>query len=319
MSFAREVKKELLNIENQTCCSHAEFAGIIHSLAEVGITFGGMSITLKSPINSIIRHILPYMKHNHQIEGELSYRVENGLKQQKYYYLRYDKIDSSIVDFYHLLPLDSYQITDELFNNECCKSAFVRGCFIAKGSINDPKKSNYHLEIIFKKIETASLVLNILKDNDVYASIINKKNQYLLYIKKSEEISKFLAFVGATEAVFEFENSRILRDYYNNVNRTINCDIANGNRSMQYCNKQKEAIEFLEKHGIVQKLSNRLQDAISLRKEYPDSSLSELSELSSNVLGKEMSKSGISHCMREITKVYEYYLEKGSKNDKKDN
>ena len=77
---------------------------------------------------------------------------------------------------------------------------------------------------------------------------------------------------------------------------------------------KEEAIEFLEKHGIVQKLSSRLQDAINLRKEYPDSSLSELSELSSNVLGKEMSKSGISHCMREIMKVYEYYLEKGSKN-----
>lgn len=314
MSFAREVKKELLNIDNLPCCSHAQIAGIMHSLAEVGISLGGMNITLKSPINGIIRYVLPYMKHNYELEGELSYRTESGLKQQKYYYLKYEKIDSSIVEKYHLLPLDSYMLTDEIFDNECCKSAFVRGCFIAKGSINDPKKSNYHLEVMFKKIETASLVLNILKENDVYASIINKKNQYLLYIKKSEEISKFLAYVGATEGVFEFENSRILRDYYNNVNRTINCDIANGNRSMQYCQKQKEAIDFLEKHGLVQKLSSRLQDAISLRKEYPDSSLSELSELSSNVLGKEMSKSGISHCMREIMKVYEYYLEKGSKN-----
>ena len=134
-----------------------------------------------------------------------------------------------------------------------------------------------------------------------------------MYIKKSEEISKFLAYIEATEAVFEFENSRILRDYYNNVNRTINCDIANGNRSMQYCEKQKEAIDYLEKHDLVSKLSNRLQDAISLRKEYPDSSLSELSELSSNVLGKEMSKSGISHCMREIMKVYEFYISKGNK------
>ena len=319
MSFAREVKKELLSIDNLPCFYHAQVAGIMHSLAEVGITLGGMNVTIKSPINSIIRYILPYMKHNYQIEGELSYRTENGLKQQKYYYLKYLKISSDIVEIFHLLPLDSYMITDELFDNECCKSAFVRGCFIAKGSINDPKKSNYHLEIIFKKIETASLVLNILKQNDVYASIINRKNQYLLYIKKSEEISKFLAYVGATEGVFEFENSRILRDYYNNVNRTINCDIANGNRSMQYCQKQKEAIDFLEKHGLVQKLSSRLQDAINLRKEYPDSSLSELSELSSNVLGKEMSKSGISHCMREIMKVYEYYLERGSKNDKKDN
>lgn len=310
MSFAREVKKELLSINNLVCCSDAQIAGIMHSLAEVGISIGGMNVTLKSPINSVIRYVLPYMKHKYDLEGELSYRTESGLKQQKYYYLKYEKIDTSIVEKFHLLPFDCYDINDELFDNECCKSAFVRGCFIAKGSINDPKKSNYHLEIIFKKIETASLVLNILKENNIYASITNKKNQYLLYIKKSEEISKFLAYVEATEAVFEFENSRILRDYYNNVNRTINCDIANGNRSMQYCNKQKEAIEYLEKHGIIPKLSSRLQDAISLRKEYPDSSLAELSEFSSNVLGKEMSKSGISHCMREIMKVYEYYRNK---------
>ncbi len=313
MSFAREVKKELLNMNNLECCVHAQIAGIIHSLAEIGIALGGMNITFKSPINGIIRYILPYMKHHYQLEGELSYRTESGLKKQKYYYLKYEKVDTSIIEKYHLLPLDSYEITDALLENECCTSAFVRGCFIAKGSINDPKKSNYHLEIIFKKIETASLVLNILKDNAINASIINKKNQYLLYIKKAEEISRFLAYIEATEAVFEFENSRILRDYYNNVNRTINCDIANGNRSMQYCEKQKEAIDYLEKHDLVSKLSNRLQDAINLRKEYPDSSLSELSELSSNVLGKEMSKSGISHCMREIMKVYEFYISKGNK------
>ncbi|MBQ8293340.1 MAG: DNA-binding protein WhiA [Bacilli bacterium] len=310
MSFAREVKKELLGVDNLPCCAEAQIAGIFHSLAEVGISLKGMSITLKSPINSIIRHVIPFIKRKYGLEGELSYALENGLKKQKYYYLKYQGEINNLVSSYHLLPLDSFMVTDELFDNECCKNAFVRGCFIAKGSINDPKKSNYHLEIMFKKIETASLVLNILKENDVYASITNKKNQYLLYIKKSEEISKFLAYVGASEGVFEFENLRILRDYYNNVNRTINCDIANGNRSMQYCNRQKEAIEFLEKHNIVPKLSSRLQDAINLRKEYPDSSLAELSEFSSNVLGKEMSKSGISHCMREIMKVYEYYKKK---------
>ncbi len=310
MSFASEVKKELLSTNNLICCHNAQIAGILHSLADVGISQGGMSITLKTPINSTIRYIIPFIKRKYHLEGELSYTNQNGLRNQKYYYLRYQGDLNNLIAEYHLLPLDSFMITDELFDNECCRSAFVRGCFIAKGSINDPKKSNYHLEIIFKKIETAFLVLNILKDNDIMATLINKKNQYLLYIKKSEEISKFLAFVGATEAVFEFENSRILRDYYNNVNRTINCDIANGNRSMQYCNKQKEAIEYLEKHNIIPKLSNRLQDAINLRKEYPDSSLSELSEFASNVLGKEMSKSGISHCMREIMKIYEYYQKK---------
>ena len=310
MSFAREVKKELLGIDNLICCQNAEFAGILHLLAEVGISIGGLSISVKSPINGVIRYLLPIFKHKYGLDGELSYKLENGLKKQKYYYLKYSQISSDIVSEYHLLPLDSFMSTDELFDNECCKSAFVRGCFIAKGSINDPRKSNYHLEIIFKKIETANLVKQFLEQYDIKSSITPKKNQHLLYIKKSEEISKFLAYVGANEGVFEFENSRILRDHYNSVNRTINCDVANGNKSLQYCQRQQTAIEYLEKHNIVSKLSNRLQDAIALRKEYPDSSLSELSELSSNILGKEMSKSGISHCMKEIMDTYEYYLSK---------
>ena len=310
MSFAREVKKELLGIDNLNCCQNAVFAGILHLLADVSISIGSLNISIKTPINSVIRYLLPIFKHKYNLDGELSYKLENGLKSQKYYYLKYRQVSNDILSEYHLLPLDSFMATDELFDNECCKSAFVRGCFIAKGSINDPKKSNYHLEIMFKKIESANLVKQFLEENDVKSNVIQKKNQYLLYIKKSEEISKFLAYVGATEGVFEFENSRILRDYYNNVNRTINCDIANGNKSLQYCKKQQEAIEYLEKYNIVPKLSNRLQDAIMLRKEYPDSSLFELSELSSNILGKKLSKSGISHCMREIMNVYEYYQKK---------
>lgn len=310
MSFAREVKKELLSVDNLNCCQNACFAGILHLLADVSISSKGLSISLKTPINSVIRYLLPIFKHKYSLDGELGYKVGNGLKKQKYYYLEYQQVPSNIVEEYHLLPLDTFMITDEIFENECCKSAFVRGCFIAKGSINDPRKSNYHLEIIFKKIETAVLVKQFLSENYINSKIIQKKNQYLLYIKKSEEISSCLAYMGASEGVFEFENSRILRDYHNNANRTVNCDIANGNRTQQYCQKQEEAIEYLEKHNIIPKLSNRLQDAIVLRKEYPESSLSELSEFSSNILGKSMSKSGISHCMREIMDVYEYYLKK---------
>ena len=85
MSFAREVKKELLGVDNLMCCVNAQVSGIIHSLAEVGLSMGGMSITLKSPINSIIRYVIPYLKRNHKLEGELSYAIESGLKKQKYY------------------------------------------------------------------------------------------------------------------------------------------------------------------------------------------------------------------------------------------
>ena len=202
-----------------------------------------------------------------------------------------------------------------MFKNDCCKRAYVVGTFIAKGSINDPRKSDYHLEILLRTPESVSIVKEILLYNDIEAKVINKKNQYLLYVKKSETISNFLAFMGANSGVLQFEDLRIMRDLNNAVNRMMNCDISNGKKSLNCCNEQLTAIKYLKEHELDKKLTLRLQDAMKLREEYPDSTLSELSDYSEKVLGKHLSKSGISHCFKEIMNYYKMVSNKPNKKE----
>ena len=199
-----------------------------------------------------------------------------------------------------------------MIENDCCKRSFIRGCFISKGSINDPRKSNYHLEIVFKKPEMALMVHDILENDGIESHLTTRRNQSLLYIKRSETISDFLAYMGANSGVLHFEDQRIMRDLKNSVNRVMNCDIANASKSLQYCNDQLSAIEYIKSHGYYKKMTIRLQDAIKLREEYPEATLQELSDYSENILGKHLSKSGISHCMSEIMEYYENIKNKGT-------
>lgn len=305
MSFAGDVKKELMGLDNFSCCKKAMIAGILQGSSEVVISGGKLKVVIKTYLPSLLRFLLPEFKKNYEINPEISYLSKKSLNNYRVYYMEIDDKAKEIIDDFHLMPFDTIVEDDELIEKECCQSAFIRGLFIAKGSVNDPKKSSYHLEIVFRKVEIASLVNKILLENNINSKLTTRKNQTLLYIKKSEEISAFLAFIGASVGVLYFEDSRIYRDLANNVNRTMNCDIANGSKSLKYCQKQMEAINYLELHNLTSKLSGRLQDAIRLRKEYPDSSLAELGEFSHKILGKNMSKSGISHCMSEIMKYYE--------------
>lgn len=304
MSFAREVKKELLNFKSEECCQNAMTIGLLHGSAEVVLTSEGQKIVIKSHLSQLLRYLLPILRTKYQIDPSIHYLEQRAFYNRRLYFMEIDKAEKIISDFY-LMPLSNKNKISYYLKKDCCASAFLRGFFISKGSINDPKKNNYHLEMLFKELEMAELAQTILLKRDITHKVIEKKEQYLLYIKKAEEISKFLAFVGANSGVFYFEDSRILRDLNNSVNRIMNCDIANVNKSLRYCQKQLEAIAFLEKYRLIENLTPRLQDTIKLRKEYPDASLSELSELSSNILGKHMSKSGISHCLTELMNYFE--------------
>ncbi len=313
MSFASEVKKELLSLEVDSCCKDAIVAGILQGNSEIILANLNVKLLVKSPLSGVLRYISPILKKKYEVQTQISYLEKTNINKSRVYCLEIMEKAKEIVDDYHLFPFDTITLDDPLFANDCCKIAFIRGLFIAKGSISDPRKSNYHLEIVIKKPEIAVMVSQIISEYGIPMTITTRRNQTMLYIKKSELISEFLAFLGANIGVLQFEDLRIMRDLQNSVNRVMNCDIANSQKSLQYCQDQMEAINYLKEKGLYKKLTLRLQDAIRLREEYPDSTLSELSDYSSNILGKHLSKSGISHCLREIMKIYE-----GHKNYKKD-
>lgn len=305
MSFASEVKKELIALPNKPCCEKAQLMGILRCLSEIILSKDYIKIKVTTKVSSVLRHIVPVLRKYYDAEGELTYQNNPSMDKKRSYGVIIENNAEKIINELSLMPYEEIDLNHAILKNSCCQAAFIRGSFIARGSINNPKKSSYHLEILFKNDSDAVLAVKILAKNNVVAKLTEKKNGTLLYIKKAEEISNFLAYVGAANGIFYFEDSRILRDLNNSINRIMNCDIANSNKSLQTCQYQLEAIKYLEDKGWVEKLSPRLRDAISLRKEYPDSSLKELSEFSFNFLGKEMSRSGINHCLREIVTLYE--------------
>lgn len=315
MSFASEVKKELLNISSlESCCKKAVLYGLLQGNSEIVITSGGFKIVVKSTILNVLKIMIPLLKELYNVNIGMSYKDEVSLRKRRFYYLEIiDHADDIISDF-KLMPFTHLSRSDEIISRHCCKSAFLRGLFIAKGSINDPRKNCYHFEISSAKDNVIRFAARLFKSKGINVSIMERRNQSVLYVKKSEDISACLAIIGAASGVFYFEDQRIVRDVSNMANRMTNCDIANEIRCTKSCDEQLEAIEYIREKGFFDKMPTRLQTIALLREQYPDSSYDELSYYSDNLFGKKLSKSGISHCMRDLMAFYRELLSK-EKND----
>ena len=155
--------------------------------------------------------------------------------------------------------------------DELEKKAFIRGIFMGSGSINNPE-NKYHLEIKLSDNKISQEIIDLLKQYDINVKSIEKA----IYIKDSEEISKFLAFVGANKSVLEFEQIRVQRDMNNKINRLVNCETANLNKTLNASVEQINAIKKLKENGGFKKMDKSLQELAELRLEYPDIPLAEL-------------------------------------------
>lgn len=303
MSFSSEVKKELANIEADNCCIKAELYGIIKYKATLKLSQAGLGFEIITTSNVVARRIVQLFKkvYNSLIDIYTAKRTKLDYKTK--YILN---INNNCFDILKDLKImnDDYslneQINYEILKKDCCKSALLRGLFLVQGSVNNPETDNYHLEVILNNIEDVNYITNILQMVNIHPKMIERSKGYVLYLKKSEQIGDFLNYIGAVNNLFQFEDKRIKKDYNNYVNRIINCDIANEQKAMNSARIQLENIKFLtENQGLVN-LTQRLTDAILLRTTYPDYSLSELSSVSEEVIGKYITKSGLSHCFKDI-------------------
>ena len=176
--------------------------------------------------------------------------------------------------------------------------AFIRGVFLGSGSINNPENT-YHLEINLSSNEKMIFILEVLKKYDINL----KQTENYLYIKDGEEISKFLAFIGANKSVLEFEEIRVQKHMNNKVNRLVNCKTANLNKTITASVEQIDAINKLKKVGEFQKLDDSLKEIAELRLQFPDISLVELGQKLKNPLGK----SGVNYRLKKIIQISKSY------------
>ena len=185
-------------------------------------------------------------------------------------------------------------------NNEEEAKAIIRGSFMGAGSITNPK-NKYHLEIMFGKEKYAEQIENMLKHFNINAKKIIRGNKFIVYIKDGEDISNFLALVGAKKSLLEFEDTRVIRDVRNNVNRIVNCETANLNKVIKTSVKQIEAIKLIKKKKKFNKLSEKEKELANLRLQNPNATLLELGKMLKPAIGK----SGVNHRMKAIEALAE--------------
>lgn len=260
------------------------------------------SINTYSKINLIEAELIGYlMSANIKEENEkIEFITENEFNIERIYKILFKlKIEyepeTRRKTFVAKINKPNLRNIEELETEEEKKS-LIRGIFLGSGSINEPTKK-YHLEILLKDKDVAQYIQNILKSFNIKAKILEINNT--IYIKEGEEISKFLAFIGAQKAVLKYEEIRVMREIRNNVNRQVNCETANLNKTISASVMQIEAINYLKKIKKYEELPTNLQEIAELRLEYPEMSLKDLGSLLENPLGK----SGVNHRLKKIIEI----------------
>ena len=309
MSFASEIKKELINIESDKCCYRAELSAIIRMNSELSVGKNFLTLDVQTENAAIARRIYILIKETYNYRIELLVRKKMKLKKNNVYIVRLkEKVtelleDLKLTNRIDLPDLDGYisnKINPESIKKDCCKRAYLRGAFLARGSINNPETSSYHLEIFsFNKTHSEEL-LKIINNYHLNARVIPRRNGYIVYLKEAEKITEFLSIIGAHNALFKFEDVRIVRDMRNSVNRLVNCETANMNKTISASVRQVESIELIKELLGLEALPDRLRELAETRLEYPEVSLKELGEL---VPSGTLSKSGVNHRFKRIEKM----------------
>ncbi len=278
MSFSTDVKKELSKINNlaNKTCVRLEFLGYLSSV-NVSNVDNSLRFSTESEYN--INRFSKLLK-NLNIE---KYNID--MQGKNYVITMQNKNIAEI-------------ITDIKTENDEEDRAYVRGCFLGSGSINNPE-NKYHIEFIVKDRNIADEILKILNKYNIHFKKLEKENAVSLYSKDGEEISKFLAFIGANSSVLRFEDIRVYRDMRNNVNRIVNCETANLSKTVNAAVKQIDAINKLKESGKYNSLSENLKEIAELRIKYPEVSLVELGKM----LNPPIGKSGVNHRMKAILKL----------------
>jgi len=199
-----------------------------------------------------------------------------------------------------LLGLKMWDMNSGMKQDEQLARLCIREAFIKSGSINDPNKK-YHLEIMFKTKKKAEEMQILLNNFDIHARIIKREKEYMLYLKEGEEISNFLALIGANSSVIKFEEVRVLKETRNDINRLVNCETANLNKTINAAVKQIEDIKLIKKKHKFSSLPENLQEIAELRIANPDVSLIELGKMLSEPIGK----SGVNHRLKKLSEIAE--------------
>lgn len=307
MSFTSNIKEEVTRLENNKLEYIAELSSIIRNNANIDTD---IIITVEN--NAVARRIFKLIKSIYDITAIITIRRRFNFNNNYSYILKITHKKDIILDDLSIVNGGVYQNipSEYIINDEECLRAYLRGLFIATGSINDPKTSRYHLEFIVDNNEYAQFISKLLNKYNLNSKVIKREKNYMVYIKEAEKISDFLRIINAYNGVMYFEDIRIYRDHKNMTNRLNNCEQANIDKVFLTAAKQLKDINILKENNLLDILDDKLLEVIKYRELYPESSLQEISEIMSKELDYNITKSGLNHRFRKISTIANRIQEK---------
>lgn len=302
MSFTTEIKNEICLNNFSKLESICMLSGFLRNNAVIN----DKEIVILSENPKVIRKIFSLFKELYDINPVIYQGKSHNFNNKSYYNIFIsEKIDLILKDLMIfdesgerlLVPYDYFLDSEDL------KRAYLRGAFLARGSINDPKKSRYHLEFLVESIDEANFLKQLLLYVSINAKVISRDKGYMTYVKEAEKIGDFLRLINANQAILYYEDIRIYRDHKNMTNRLNNCEQANVDKIISASKKQLEDIALIKEKIGLDAVPDKIKEAIIYREKYPDVSLLELSNIISKETEKNLTKSGLSHRFRKIHEI----------------
>ncbi|MDL2237451.1 DNA-binding protein WhiA [Christensenellaceae bacterium OttesenSCG-928-K19] len=297
-SFSASAKNEICQLSQDDCCVMAELCAITFVCGNLSINSSGVHLLYNTENKAVAKRIFDTLTRVLKLEAEVLIK-ENQLKKIN----TYTVVAKDAPLLLAALGIEGNLLTDAtppgyLTEKECCKIAMLRGAFLGGGTVSSPKK-NYHFEFVVNSESFSRLLCSILEYFQIKAKTIHRKQNYVVYLNEGDSIVSLLALIGAHTSILNLENVRILKEMRNNVNRAVNCETANINKTVNAAMAQLQSIHIIEQKTGIEKLSDSLREAAILRLENPEATLQELCELGGTT------KSGMNHRLRKIKQIAE--------------
>ena len=310
MSFSSRVKEELSRQWSPARhCQIAETAAVLSLCGRVKISAADRyAIEIHTENLAVARKYFTLLKKTFNINTDVSIRQGMVPARSRTYVVAVREHEDALrvlqaaklLDPYGEIAEDLSPVHNVVVQNVCCRRAFIRGAFLAAGSISDPEKF-YHFEIACASMRKAKQLQGLMASFDVEARIVLRKRYFVVYVKEGSQIVELLQVMEAPVALMELENIRIVKEMRNSVNRQVNCETANINKTVSAAVKQMEDIRYIRDTIGLESLPENLQEMAKVRLEWPEATLKELGE----ALEPPVGKSGVNHRLRKLSLMAE--------------
>ena len=296
MSFASLCKEELMKKKRNVIENKALILGMILSGAKVTES----EFTFSSVSEGISKYFIFLLKRVYQYNASIE---EADIQSQKFLHT-YNVVCAGAMNIMEDLEVNNFgEFKKQIEESDNLSAAYLAGAFLARGSVNDPETSKYHFEITLDDAKNTTFVQHIMNKRNFNAKIIRRRNRLVVYLKEAEKIVDIIRYIGATNQAFFYEDLRIERDFNNSINRIINCEVANEQKSISAAREQLKYIKYLEYNYPLEKIDPKILTVMKVRQDNPEASLVELIEILDRDYGQKISKPGLSHRFAKIKEL----------------